>query len=66
MSTRKRQHFGPEQRVAFVRRRLLEQVPVSDLCDEHSVHPTVYHRWQKQLFEHGAVAFQRTGIRPFP
>ena len=29
MSTRKRRHFTPEQKVAIVRRHLLEQVPVS-------------------------------------
>jgi len=59
MSTKKRQHFSPEQKVAIVRRRLIEQVPVSDLCDEHGIHPTVYYRWQKQLFESGAVVFER-------
>ena len=59
MSTKKRQRFSPEQKVAIVRRRLIEQVPVSDLCDEHGIHPTVYYRWQKQLFENGAVAFER-------
>ena len=30
----KRKHFTPEQKVAIVRRHLLEGVPVSDLCDE--------------------------------
>ena len=59
MSTRKRQHFSPEQKVAIVRRHLLKEVPVSNLCDEHGIHPTVYYRWQKQLFEKGAIAFER-------
>ena len=30
----KRKYFTPEQKVATVRRHLLEGVPVSDLCDE--------------------------------
>jgi transposase-like protein len=59
MSTRKRRRFSPEQKVAIVRRHLCEGVAVSDLCDEHGIHPTVYYRWQKQLFENGAVAFER-------
>ena len=59
MSTRQRRHVSPEQKVAIVRRHLLEQVPVSDLCDEHGIHPTLYYRWQKQLFEKGALAFER-------
>jgi transposase len=57
MSTRKT--YSPEQKVAIVRRHLLENVPVSDLCDEYGIHPTQYYQWQKVLFENGASAFVR-------
>ena len=59
MSTMKRKRFRLQQKVAIVRRHLCEGIPVSDLCDEHGIHPTVYYRWQNQLFENGAVAFER-------
>ena len=55
----KRKHFTPEQKVAIVRRHLLEKVPVSDLCDEFGIHATQYYNWQKQLFENAAPAFER-------
>jgi transposase-like protein len=55
----KRKHLTPEQKVAIVRRHLLEQVPVSDLCDEYGIHATQYYAWQKQLFEQGSLAFER-------
>ena len=55
----KRKYFTPEQKVAVVRRHLLEGVPVSDLCDELGIHATQYYAWQKQLFENGAPAFER-------
>ena len=55
----KRKHLTPEQKVSIVRRHLLEQVPVSDLCDEYGIHATQYYAWQKQLFEQGSVAFER-------
>lgn len=55
----KRKTFTPEQKVAVVRRHLIEGVPVSDLCDELEIQPTLYYNWQKQLFEQGALAFQR-------
>lgn len=51
-----RKHFSTEQKIAILRRRLLEQVPVSDLCDEYSIQPSVFYRWQQQLFESGAAA----------
>ena len=54
----KRKYFTPEQKVAIVRRHLLEGVPVSDLSDELGIHATQYY-WQKQLFEGAAQAFER-------
>jgi len=59
MSERQRRRFAPEEKVAIVRRHLLEQVTVSDLCDEYGIQPTVFYRWQKQLFENAATAFDR-------
>ena len=43
MTTQKRRHFSPEQKMAILRRYLLEHVPVSDLCDEHDIQPTVFY-----------------------
>ena len=55
----KRKQFTPQQKVAMVRRHLVENVPVSDLCDEFGIHATQYYNWQKQLFENGEGAFAR-------
>ena len=52
----KRKYLTPEQKVAIVRRHLLENVPVSDLCDEYGMHATQYYAWHKQLFENAAPA----------
>jgi transposase-like protein len=56
---RERRHFSAEQKVAIVKRHLVDQVPVSDLCDEHGLQPAQFYGWQKQLFEGGAAAFER-------
>jgi len=32
--------------------------PVSELCEELGLRPTVFYRWQKELFENGAAASQ--------
>jgi transposase-like protein len=55
----KRKHLTPEQKVGIVRRHLLENVPVSDLCDEFGIHTTQYYAWQKQLFENATTTFER-------
>ena len=61
--TKRRKHYSGEEKVAVLRRHLLEQVPVSDLCDELGLAPTVFYRWQKEFFEHGAAAFERKSKR---
>jgi len=53
-----RKHYTAEEKVAILRRHLLEQEPVSRLCDELGLQPTVLYRWQKEFFENGPAAFQ--------
>jgi len=56
---KQRKHYTPEEKVAILRRHLLEQVPISELCDKQGLQPTVFYRWQKEFFENGAAAFQQ-------
>jgi transposase-like protein len=39
--TETRKHFTAEQKMTALRRHLLEHMPVSNLCDEYGVNPTV-------------------------
>ncbi len=55
---RERKHYSAEEKVVILRRHLLDKVPVSDLCEELGLRPTVFYRWQKEFFENGAAAFQ--------
>ena len=54
-----RRQYSPQQKVAILREHLLERTPVSDLCDKHQIHPTLFYQWQKAFFENGAAAFAR-------
>ncbi len=55
---KERTHYTAEEKVAILRRHLLDKVPVSNLCEENGLQPTVFYRWQKEFFENGAAAFQ--------
>jgi len=57
--TVKRRSFSAEDKVRILRRHLIDKVPVSDLCDEQGLHPTLFYKWQKEFFENGAVALER-------
>src|SRR5438552_17575669 len=55
---KQRKHYTPEEKVGILRRHLLDKEPISALCDELGLQPTVFYRWQKEFFENGAAAFQ--------
>jgi transposase len=55
-----RKNYSPEEKLSILKRHLAEGVPVSDLCDELQLNPNIFYAWQKQLFENGASAFQRS------
>ena len=54
----RRKHCGA-QKIAILREHLLEGRPVSDICDQYGINPTMFYRWQKQLFEGGHAVFDR-------
>jgi hypothetical protein len=54
-------HAGRESR--HRERYLLENEPISKLCDELGFQPAVFYRWQKEFFENGAAAFEQ---KPWP
>ena len=49
-----RQRYTAAEKIAALRRHHLDKVPVSALCTELGVAPSIFYRWQKDLFEGGA------------
>ena len=61
MSMSERRQFTAELKAEIVRRHLVDRVPVSDLCDEYKIAPSLLYNWQRavveqmsQLLEHGS------------
>ncbi len=54
-----RKRPSADEKAAILRLHLLERVPVSDLCDRYDIHPTMFYRWQKELFENATAALER-------
>jgi transposase len=57
MSTRARRHFAGTDKVAILKKHLIDKVPVSDLCDEFDLYPNQFYAWLKEFFENGHAAF---------
>jgi transposase-like protein len=53
-----RRHFSPAEKVAAVKRHLVEGESVADLCDELDITPTLFYGWQKLLFEKAHLTFE--------
>ena len=60
MAIKTRKNYAAEDKVAVLRMHLLEKTPVSDLCDQHHMQPSMFYRWQKEFFENGSLAFKGT------
>lgn len=56
-NNRQRRHFTDSEKVALLKRHLVDKVPVSDLCDELDIYPNQFYDWLKKFFENGHLAF---------
>ena len=56
--SKKRVHFTSAEKLAILRKYLLEQVPISQLCDENKIKVSRFYDWQKAFFDNGVAAFE--------
>lgn len=51
MTQEKRRQFTADEKATILRRHLADRVPVSDLCDEYRIQPSLFYVWQRQVFD---------------
>ena len=51
---KERRQWSAEEKTRQLRRHLIEKVPISKICEEERLAPSLYHRWQEQLFQNAA------------
>lgn len=64
MTKRKRRQYTVEQKVALLKRHLIEKIPVATLCDEEKIQPSVFYQWQELLFGNAGRALERQQKEP--
>jgi transposase len=57
--SKSRKHYSAAEKVAILRRHLVEHLPISDVCDQHGINVSMSYNWQNQFFQNGAAAFER-------
>ena len=66
MSNRARRTHNNKLKAEVVRRHLSGKEPVSNLCDEFNLQPSVIYGWCKQIFDGLEVAFEATSSKQKP
>jgi transposase len=51
MARKKRRSFTAAQKARILRRHHIDKDPVSQICEEEDLQPSVFYYWQKQAFE---------------
>ena len=51
MSKGSRRRHSPEQKAALLRKHLVDKRPVSEICSEAGIQPSVFYKWQRDLLE---------------
>jgi transposase-like protein len=60
----RRRRLAPEEKIAILKAHLVDQKPISDLCDQHGIQPSQFYRWQQEFFERGSLVFESRGEKP--
>jgi transposase-like protein len=54
----RRRRFSAADKVAILKRHLIDKEEISALCEELKLHPNQFYEWQRIFFEKGVKAFE--------
>jgi transposase-like protein len=58
MSREQRRQFTADEKATILRRHLADKFPVSDLCDEYTIQPSLFYLRQRQALENLGAALE--------
>ena len=64
MPKKTRKRPSAQEKAAILRLHLLERTPVSDLCDQYDIHPTMFYAGRRSPCEDAADALEPRTRRP--
>jgi transposase-like protein len=59
-SKRTRRQYTTEQKAAILREHLIDKAPVSEVCNQHQLQPSVFYQWLRQVHENLGGALTTT------
>lgn len=64
MGKQKRKRIDAESKIRILQSHLMDKKPVSEVCEEHGIQPSLFYNWQRELFARGAAIFTAKPGRP--
>lgn len=58
MESKERRQFSSEQKAEAIKRHVVGKENISAICEDLGIAPNQFYRWQAELFDHGAAAFE--------
>ena len=55
---KRRRHRSPQEKADLLKKHHLEKVPVTEICEELGMQPSVFYHWQRELFERAPQVFE--------
>jgi transposase-like protein len=57
--SKKRRRYSAKEKMVALRKHFVEDVAVSDICDELGIQPSLFYDWQRVLFSSEQQVFNR-------
>jgi len=62
MSKKNHRNYSPELKIKLLKKHLVDKATVSEICEENHIKPSLFYRWQSELFNSGNLIFEN--IKP--
>ena len=59
-----RRQFSAQEKASAIKRHIKDGEAVSAICEDFGLAPNLFYRWQKELFDNAAAAFEVKGRGP--
>ena len=57
--SKKRRHYSAKEKMTALGKHFVEGIPVSDICEEMGIQPSLFYDWQRVLFSSAEQVFNR-------
>ena len=58
MTKRTHRKYNAEYKLKLLKEHLVNQVSVSELCEKENLKPSLFYKWQQELFKNGQLVFE--------